>query len=89
MFAVWFHASIYDHMGYGPMWNLEGGFGQFSTDACRKNWWTNLLFINNFFGLENPVGIFFMQGDLINTWGLYRRVVFCPSVPPEVFYSEW
>ncbi|XP_063224842.1 nose resistant to fluoxetine protein 6-like [Bacillus rossius redtenbacheri] len=48
--VVFFHASLFHRMGSGPLWTstvvLEG-------DRCRANWWTNLLFINNYVHPDN------------------------------------
>uniref|UniRef100_A0A5S6R5D4 NRF domain-containing protein n=1 Tax=Trichuris muris TaxID=70415 RepID=A0A5S6R5D4_TRIMR len=35
----------------GPMW---GGRGGFNSDNCAASWWTNVLYVNNFFHLNNP-----------------------------------
>ena len=42
--VLMFYATILPHMGSGPIWYkmIE------ETGRCRQNWWTNLLFINNF-----------------------------------------
>jgi hypothetical protein len=31
------------------------GTAHFLTDACNKNWWTNVLYINNLIGYDEPV----------------------------------
>ena len=36
-------SSLFVHLGSGPFWH---GVAKFS-DNCQKNWWANLLYINN------------------------------------------
>ncbi|KRX50867.1 Nose resistant to fluoxetine protein 6, partial [Trichinella murrelli] len=49
-----FVALLFKHVGDGPLWT--GSIPWFSSQlGCESSWWTNLLFINNFFGQENPV----------------------------------
>uniref|UniRef100_A0A0P5Y8E9 Nose resistant to fluoxetine protein n=1 Tax=Daphnia magna TaxID=35525 RepID=A0A0P5Y8E9_9CRUS len=43
-FVLAFVATLYPYLGTGPDWNL---IEQKSRDA-RKNWWTNMLYINNY-----------------------------------------
>ncbi|KAG8198740.1 hypothetical protein JTE90_023505 [Oedothorax gibbosus] len=41
--VLMFYATMYSHLGSGPHWV------NFDTDpACSKNWWWNVLYINNF-----------------------------------------
>ncbi|KRY38710.1 Nose resistant to fluoxetine protein 6, partial [Trichinella spiralis] len=48
-----FVALLFKHVGDGPLWT--GSIPSFSSQlGCESSWWTNLLFINNFFGQENP-----------------------------------
>lgn len=51
-FMVFFNATIMSKRGTGPLWigYLEG-----ERMCCRKNWWINLLFLNNFFKINEPV----------------------------------
>lgn len=44
MFVLLFYAKLNGFVGSGPMW-----FGQQTNPACDKYWWTNLLYINNFY----------------------------------------
>jgi peptidoglycan/LPS O-acetylase OafA/YrhL len=37
-------STIILHFGSGPTWN----FMERQADTCQENWWTNLLYINNF-----------------------------------------
>lgn len=38
-------AFILPYMGDGPLWKM---IVYPEAEFCRKNWWTNLLFINNY-----------------------------------------
>ena len=42
---VFFYATIFYKLGSGPRWDLVVGPER---EYCQKNWWTNLLFINNY-----------------------------------------
>ena len=44
MFAILFYSNLYAFLGEGPYWFIR----QNST-SCEKYWWTNLLYINNFY----------------------------------------
>lgn len=44
-----FHSTWIRHLGDGPHWDL---FMIAEYKNCRKNWWTNLLFINNYVGAD-------------------------------------
>lgn len=51
--AVMIISAIYlPHMNYGPMWNMV--ITRHSV-LCYKNWWRNLLYIQNLFGFKNMV----------------------------------
>ncbi|XP_046630291.1 nose resistant to fluoxetine protein 6-like isoform X1 [Neodiprion virginianus] len=45
MLVVLFNATLMPMMGSGPYWESRVGFER---DNCVKNWWTNLLYINNY-----------------------------------------
>ncbi|XP_046733955.1 nose resistant to fluoxetine protein 6-like [Diprion similis] len=45
MLVVLFNATLMPMMGSGPYWEAKVGFER---DNCAKNWWTNLLYINNY-----------------------------------------
>ncbi|KAK9880602.1 hypothetical protein WA026_011841 [Henosepilachna vigintioctopunctata] len=44
-FVIFYYATLFNYTGSGPLWKVIAG--QDSLD-CRKNWWTNLLYINNY-----------------------------------------
>lgn len=48
--VVGFYATILYKIGSGPHWNRNIAPNQ---DHCIKNWWTNLLYINNYVGINN------------------------------------
>ncbi|GLG92878.1 Uncharacterized protein GBIM_00428 [Gryllus bimaculatus] len=37
--------SLLNYMGTGPLWNTVYDYQR---EACEQNWWTNLLYVNNF-----------------------------------------
>ena len=43
MFFILFSAKLSPFLGAGPLW-----FVRMDTSSCSENWWTNLLYINNF-----------------------------------------
>ncbi|XP_078365902.1 O-acyltransferase like protein-like isoform X1 [Oculina patagonica] len=46
MFCLLFSDKLTPFLGEGPMWY---GIGMQSGTPCNKYWWTNLLYINNFY----------------------------------------
>jgi hypothetical protein len=42
-------------MSYGPMWNMVITR---HSDLCYKNWWKNILYVQNLFGFKNMVKVF-------------------------------
>lgn len=51
-----FETTWFVHMGRGPNWDF-GVAEEYRN--CRKNWWTNLLYINNYIDNNNMVNIYF------------------------------
>uniref|UniRef100_A0A182FB13 Acyltransferase 3 domain-containing protein n=1 Tax=Anopheles albimanus TaxID=7167 RepID=A0A182FB13_ANOAL len=47
LFVILFHASWYPKLIHGPM-------GYRFKDYCVKNWWTNILFLNNYILTKEP-----------------------------------
>ena len=54
MFVLLFYDKLTGFLGDGPAW-----FQQQTNPACDKYWWSNLLYINNFWptGLGKEVSI--------------------------------
>ncbi|XP_018909774.2 nose resistant to fluoxetine protein 6 [Bemisia tabaci] len=48
MFVLAYFIFIFPHSGDGPLWKTTTAA---DLKYCRKNWWMNLLFINNYFNL--------------------------------------
>jgi len=44
-----FNATLYSRIGSGPLWKP---YSQRTEEECRDNWWKYLLFINNWFPIE-------------------------------------
>jgi len=45
-------ANIVPHLGDGPLWPQKAWS---EAETCKKNWWTNLLFISNFIDAKYEV----------------------------------
>ena len=52
MMLVWFYATVLYRIGSGPLWSSVVGRER---DNCINNWWTNILFINNYVQVASPV----------------------------------
>jgi len=50
---IFFYATLFYKLGSGPHWDEVVGLER---DSCQNNWWTNLLFINNYVNSRNVVG---------------------------------
>jgi hypothetical protein len=50
---VFFYATLFYRLGSGPRWDVVVGPER---DYCQKNWWTNLLFVNNYVNEQHMVG---------------------------------
>ncbi|XP_028038644.1 nose resistant to fluoxetine protein 6-like [Bombyx mandarina] len=48
--VVFYVSAVYPYTGTGPLWNKAITA---ETEACRKNWWLNLLMISNYVDTEN------------------------------------
>jgi hypothetical protein len=58
MMFVFFHATLLPHMGSGPFWNATVGLEQ---RRCSTNWWTNLLYINNYINVGDMVSKYLIE----------------------------
>ncbi|XP_013389109.1 nose resistant to fluoxetine protein 6 isoform X2 [Lingula anatina] len=47
--VILFYVNIFPHMGDGPLWFVVK---QVTTDNCPEYWWTNILYINNFYPVK-------------------------------------
>lgn len=47
-----FHTFVLLHLSDGPLWKK---IAIQESEYCQKNWWSNLLFINNYVDAEHPV----------------------------------
>lgn len=46
LFVIMTYTALGPYMGEGPFWfNMKSG----NTEPCERYWWTNLLYINNFY----------------------------------------
>jgi peptidoglycan/LPS O-acetylase OafA/YrhL len=51
-FLVGFYSTWLVHLSRGPLWDLTIGP---EYRSCRTKWWTNLLYINNYFNMNKMV----------------------------------
>lgn len=49
-FVIFFSATWYTRLGDGPVWKQ---MTEIEYTFCRRNWWTNLLYINNYINYDN------------------------------------
>ena len=52
--VILFCTFILPSAGTGPLWNQVV---KQNYDICKSTWWRNLLFIHNYFGMENMVSV--------------------------------
>lgn len=46
------YATLFYKFGTGPQWDNWVGSNK---NYCRENWWTNLLYVNNYVNVPNMV----------------------------------
>lgn len=51
-FVVFYYATVFNYTGSGPMWKI---IVTQQNQACRENWYLNLLYLNNYIGEQNMV----------------------------------
>ncbi|XP_047511322.1 nose resistant to fluoxetine protein 6-like [Pieris napi] len=49
-YVIFFTTSVFPYMGSGPLWK---SYREAETGTCRKNWWVNLLMLNNYVDTHN------------------------------------
>jgi len=55
MIVIGFLATLFVYMGDGPLWPYVDP-DRMLYDACKDNWWTNLLYVNNLVRNDHQVG---------------------------------
>lgn len=53
-FMVFFHSTLLIYTQSGPMWKHVA---ETERSFCRKNWWTNIFYLNNYVHVDDPVRI--------------------------------
>ncbi|XP_011498391.1 PREDICTED: nose resistant to fluoxetine protein 6-like [Ceratosolen solmsi marchali] len=48
--VIGFYSTLFEKLGSGPRWNIWIHSNKLD---CRANWWTNLLYINNYVNISN------------------------------------
>lgn len=52
-FILLLHATWLPKLQDGPLWPRGA---EVERNFCRRNWWTNLLYVNNYVNADEPVG---------------------------------
>lgn len=50
--VIAFHTYVLLHLADGPLWKK---IAVQESDYCQNNWWSNLLFVNNYAHADQPV----------------------------------
>lgn len=82
MFFLFIYAYVYPYAGDGPEWFLVGKHA----DACHKTWWTNMVFINNFYPTATDT---VMEPCMEWSWYLANDMQFFWCTPPLLFLYVW
>lgn len=53
-FVIFYHATFFKYFGEGPMWKP---IVEPEVQDCRDNWWTNILYINNYVNVDHMVSV--------------------------------
>ncbi|XP_063697874.1 nose resistant to fluoxetine protein 6-like [Culicoides brevitarsis] len=51
IFIIFLNATVLIHLQNGPLWKM---IGETERSFCRNNWWSNVLFINNYIHVQDP-----------------------------------
>jgi hypothetical protein len=62
MIVLMTFGCLYPYLGDGPLWPKQ----IVAADNCKKNFWTNLLYINNVVNTEDDVSIWTNNNTLAN-----------------------
>ncbi|XP_058971592.2 nose resistant to fluoxetine protein 6-like [Pocillopora verrucosa] len=79
MFVLLFYVKISEFLGEGPGW-----FVVQEKSLCNKYWWTNLLYINNFYPKPKVDG-----GCMMWSWYLASDMQFYTIAPVILFIAYW
>lgn len=80
MFMLFLTWALFPFLGWGPMWYSYNDF----CDKCQSDWWTNLLFINNFFRASPYTSCY------ITSYYISLEIQFFLITPPIVYaYRRW
>ena len=79
---VFWYAFVMEYIGTGPQWN---SVIKSNADICKKNAWTNLLYIQNFFPFEEMVKMLNSKEFIMVLKNLNYLSTVCNSYPPACF----
>lgn len=61
------HSFVLLHLANGPLWKH---MMVQESENCRENWWTNIMFINNYVNADRPV-----SEKPINVTLMYKNMI--------------
>lgn len=71
---IGFYATLFDKFGAGLHWNTWIGVNK---SFCRKNWWTNLLYVNNYVNVEDMVSwLRRLDSKFVNVYTFFRNLCY-------------
>lgn len=74
LLTVLMHATWLYHIGRGPFWDRVNFTER---QFCRENWWTNLLFLDNYVNAERKCLIHrFYFKSLPKLWKNFKKILF-------------
>lgn len=63
------NATILIRLQNGPLWNR---IGEIERTFCRNNWWTNLVYVNNYYKISEPVN----NITILNITSLWLKIAY-------------
>jgi len=84
-FLIFFYTYLYPILTDGPNWYTQGPNSP-ATKNCEKYWWTNLLYINNFYPVDQAKGCFGWSWYLANDMQFY---VISPIILYCMYKFKW
>jgi hypothetical protein len=77
-----FYSLIWEHLGEGPQWN---DVVVANANLCKKNWWQNMFFIQNWFPVEKMVSLSGGRFKVIEIRFLFFLISVCNTYVSTVY----
>lgn len=71
-FVLLFYAYVWEHLGTGPQWSAVVDK---NAELCKHNMWRNLLFIQNFYPVEDMVRKKVVEVGSIESYVTSKKVI--------------